>query len=831
MEYGLVFALVSGLNSQCLSGTQRVVSADTRFLPTLTMIIPSLNINWKRYGEDSVGYIADTTYEGVSRLANELWIGMGFSWRYYETSVAAPLRNDLWNGKFGRDVNAHMSTSLGDIFINNKFSYPFSLFDFPGAGAILFRYSLPIAPGEWDPAEQATDTSSIGVTYKGGVWRLLGYGSNSSYWGALLTYVPLDLFAFTLNLGFGSNRNGDPTDNTFEWGFSLDIRTGNYEPFVEYYSTSFISDEYRRHGNAPAYWTIGLRTESHGGAGVFFGIDFWQRGREGCLDNIARPDFWLPSWTPDWSVWAGVSYAYTHKPKETKPATGIVWGTVFDKSTNQPAKALVSLPEAKINRQPTDEAGVFRIEGVPEGKVTLVVEAPGCDLYTESIIVAKDQITYKNVFLSPQAGSAGLPNKGVIAGKVVDKKTGEPLAATIEFVDLNLPATSTSPSTGLFRVPDVDVGLYTLSVKARGYKTSVEVVAVKPGEPVVKDIELIPEGQSSEAIAGDEKSKATAAAFVSMAQDKAKSGEYEEALRYLDIAGVWDPENPQVKDLYDRYKAEAGTYQTKKSLEKGIGFYNDGRYLDALVEFDKALKADPKSENARKWYDMAFNALLEQGTSTQASVSGYISQGVALYAEGDVDGAITMWNKALEIDPNNKAAKDYIAKAQGKKQGDAKDLVAEGKTLMSKGQYTAALSKFNQALKLEPGNAEAASGKEDAQAKIKQTARERLNEGKELYGLKKYDEAEAKLRAALKLDPSLSEANTYLSKIAEARSASTKPSISEDEINALYLKGVEAYVKEDYETAVYYWTKVLEVDPNHSKAKKNMARAKQKMGG
>ena len=831
MGYSLIFGLLGGLNFQCLSGTQRVISADNRDLPTLTMIIPSLNIAWKRYSEDSVGYIADTTYEGVSRLANELWFGMGFSWRYYETSIAAPLRNDLWNGKFGRDVNTHMSTSLGDIFINNKFSYPFRLFDFPGAGGLLLKYSFPVAPGEWEPADQGKDTSSLGISYNGGVWRLLGYGSNSTYIGALATYVPLELFGFTLNMGFGSNRNGDPTDNTLEWGFSLDVRTGNYEPFLEYYSTSFVSDDYNRHGNAPAYWTIGLRTETQGGAGVFFGLDFWQRGREGCLDNLARPDFWLPSWTPDWSIWAGVSYAYTHKPKEVKPSTGIVWGTIFDKATNQPTKALVSVPEAKINRLPTDDAGVFRIEGVPQGTVTLVVEAPGRDLYTESIVVAKDQVTYKNVFLPSQTSSASTPSKGVIAGKVVDKRTGEPLAATIEFVDLNLPSTASSPSTGLFKVPNVDVWLYTLSVNAAGYKTSVEVVAVKAGEPVVKDISLIPEGQSSEAAVGDEKSRATAAAFVSMAQDKAKDGEYDEALRYLDIAGVWDPENPQVKDLYDRYRAEAETYQTKRSLEKGIGFYNDGKYLDALVEFDRAMKADPKSENAKKWYDMSFNALLEQGSGAKTDVSGYLSQGVALYAKGEFEGAVAMWNKVLEIDPSNKAAKDYIAKVQTRKQSEATDLVEEGKALMAKGQYTAALSKFNQALNLEPGNAEAASGKEDAQSRIKQVARERLNEGKNLYGIKKYDEAEAKLRAALKLDPSLSEATTYLTKIAEARSTSTKPKVSEDELNALYLKGVEAYVKEDYETAVYYWTKVLEIDPNHSKAKKNLARAKQKMGG
>ncbi|MEO0141395.1 MAG: tetratricopeptide repeat protein [candidate division WOR-3 bacterium] len=826
----LVFGLLGGLNFQCLSGTQRVISADSRDLPTLTMVIPSLNITWKRYSEDSVGYIADTTYEGVSRLANELWFGMGFSWRYWETSVTAPLRNDLWNGKFGRDVNTHMSTSIGDIFFNNKLSYPFRLFDFPGAGALLLRYSFPVAPGKW--GGEGRDTSSLGVSYTGGVWRLLGYGSNSTYAGALVTYVPLDLFAFNLNMGFGSNENGDPSDNTFEWGFALELRTGSYEPFAEYYSTSFVSDDYNRHGRAPAYWTLGLKTATQGGAGVFFGLDFWQRAREGCLDNLSEPDFWLPSWTPDWSIWVGVSYAYTHKPKEVKPATGIVWGTIFDRSTNQPIKALVSVPEAKINRQPTDEAGVFRIEGVPEGKVTLVVEAPGKELYTETVIVSKDQVSYKNVFLVSTGGPVASGTKGVIAGKVVDKRTGEPIPATIEFVDLNIPPVAADPSTGLFKVPNIDVGLYTISVKAKGYKPSVEVVAVRAGEPVVKDIALIPEGQTGEAAAGDEKSRATAAAFVSMAQDKAAVGEYDEALRYLDIAGVWDPENPQVKELYERYKAEAGAYQTKKALERGIGFYNEGRYLDALVEFDRALKAEPGSESIKKWYEMAFNALLEQqGSGAKPNVSEYLAQGLALYAKGDIEGAIGLWNKVLQLDPENKSARDYISRAQNRQVSEAAQLVAEGRELMAKGHYTSALSKFNQALKLEPGNKEALSGKEDAQAKIRQAARDRLNEGKELFNQKKYDEAEAKFRAALKLDPSLSEANAYLARIAEARSASAKPPVSEDEINALYLKGVEAYVKEDYETAVYYWTKVLDLDPNHSKAKKNLAKAKQKMGG
>ncbi|MGB9590836.1 MAG: hypothetical protein ACPL68_08120, partial [Candidatus Hydrothermia bacterium] len=57
-------------------------------------------------------------------------------------------------------------------------------------------------------------------------------------------------------------------------------------------------------------------------------------------------------------------------------------------------------------------------------------------------------------------------------------------------------------------------------------------------------------------------------------------------------------------------------------------------------------------------------------------------------------------------------------------------------------------------------------------------------------------------------------------------SAGTGPKASSEEIEILYLKGVEAYRWEDFATAIYYWEQVLALDPNHEKAKRGIERAK-----
>ncbi len=57
-----------------------------------------------------------------------------------------------------------------------------------------------------------------------------------------------------------------------------------------------------------------------------------------------------------------------------------------------------------------------------------------------------------------------------------------------------------------------------------------------------------------------------------------------------------------------------------------------------------------------------------------------------------------------------------------------------------------------------------------------------------------------------------------------------KPKASPEEIEALYLKGVEAYRWGEYRLAIQYWQQVLKLDPDNEKAKKGIARARKYLG-
>ncbi len=80
-----------------------------------------------------------------------------------------------------------------------------------------------------------------------------------------------------------------------------------------------------------------------------------------------------------------------------------------------------------------------------------------------------------------------------------------------------------------------------------------------------------------------------------------------------------------------------------------------------------------------------------------------------------------------------------------------------------------------------------------------------------------------------KTDPKITKPNPP-PKDGASGSAATGPKASAEDIEILYLKGVEAYRWEDFATAIYYWEQVLALDPNHEKAKRGIERAKKYLG-
>ena len=85
----------------------------------------------------------------------------------------------------------------------------------------------------------------------------------------------------------------------------------------------------------------------------------------------------------------------------------------------------------------------------------------------------------------------------------------------------------------------------------------------------------------------------------------------------------------------------------------------------------------------------------------------------------------------------------------------------------------------------------------------------------------RYVDAESKFRKILYYNPRHRKALQMVKAIEKKREILKKEYLRE-----YYIRGIEAYAHEDYEEAIFWWEKVLQIDPNFEKARRNIERAK-----
>jgi general secretion pathway protein D len=150
-------------------------------------------------------------------------------------------------------------------------------------------------------------------------------------------------------------------------------------------------------------------------------------------------------------------------------------------------------------------------------------------------------------------------------------------------------------------------------------------------------------------------------------------------------------------------------------------------------------------------------------TLTACSTAGpEIKLAEEMAQQGQWDAAVNAYREAFKKDPFN----DEIEKAlsQAKTQA-AKIHYQNGRNLLSQQQLPAAMQEFEIALGLDPSRAEHHAALEDI-VRLKE-ARQRMEDGKKLQNLGRYDDAMNAYEQAIELDPNLTEALDGITAIAE----------------------------------------------------------------
>jgi tetratricopeptide (TPR) repeat protein len=198
--------------------------------------------------------------------------------------------------------------------------------------------------------------------------------------------------------------------------------------------------------------------------------------------------------------------------------------------------------------------------------------------------------------------------------------------------------------------------------------------------------------------------------------------------------------------------------------------------------------------------------------------------------EGKLNSAIAGFSDVLKLEPGNSAAKSGLKKAKSVRSKKINRMIAEADSFFEEGKYAKVIDIGKKMIALDKRHRRAQNLLQRANAAVDSKVTPYLKKGKAFFDSGNMDEAIVLFQKALKADPGNQLAKRYLSKVDYKRKQATIAKA----IKKNYLNGLDAYTKGRYKLAMDEWNNVLELDPEHEKAKLNIGKAKRKlaaMGG
>ncbi len=342
---------------------------------------------------------------------------------------------------------------------------------------------------------------------------------------------------------------------------------------------------------------------------------------------------------------------------------------------------------------------------------------------------------------------------------------------------------------------------------------------------------------------------------------------YEDAIAEFQTAIKLNPNDASSYSLLAQTKTTA--YEFHKN--KGSTFLTEEDYLQARDEFQMALNVKPGDSDTQKFLDRT-------NESIRSLIPVKLKAAKDNFESKDYSNAYNNWDFVLKAQPDNGEAKEGMSKIEknlseliAARAEKAEKFASEGKLAESvaeyadilklapkskqaaltarmsalmtklrtkvtalltdadaayaKKSYAKALNKYTEILRYEANNSRALNGITKVNAKI--------DADKEKYlAIAKQNKASNSAKAVeyykkvVQMDPNNEEANKAIVNITGKQSS---VSLDAQKIKSLYYEGVDKYVNGEVETAIKVWKKVLEMDPNHVEARKNIKRAEEKL--
>ncbi|NIV96825.1 tetratricopeptide repeat protein, partial [candidate division KSB1 bacterium] len=240
---------------------------------------------------------------------------------------------------------------------------------------------------------------------------------------------------------------------------------------------------------------------------------------------------------------------------------------------------------------------------------------------------------------------------------------------------------------------------------------------------------------------------------------------------------------------------------TSKLLTQG-----EKQYLRAALILSKILELDPDNLKAR-------SKLATLSAHVDKFVKKSLADGIFEFQGGKYFEAKQSFNRVLLFDKENRAAQNYLSRIDKILKDLGEEYFYRGVGYFRQKNYVRAKEEFLRALKYNPDLGEAKSYLDRTARKLRETNQkiaDLIQQGQELEKKKEYVDATNKYLAVLKLDKS----NSFV----KSRIKVLRPKVNRY-IQNEYNRGLKHYRNEAYLEAQEAFSTVLSIDPNHTAAR------------
>ena len=280
----------------------------------------------------------------------------------------------------------------------------------------------------------------------------------------------------------------------------------------------------------------------------------------------------------------------------------------------------------------------------------------------------------------------------------------------------------------------------------------------------------------------------------------------------------------------------------KQHLDQADKFFNDGKYLDAIVEYQQVLSYDAFNQKAKVMLDSA-DALLqkrldeerqkaiqaaldkERAESDRQFIQEHFEKGRTYLDNNQFTQALIEFNLALERAPDDPTILEAIKTTKRRLNEELNRLVAKIRQEFRKGNYSEALRLVGEARLLGGDNQALQKEIDTLSQRIK--IQETIQRGLSFFEVGEYDLALKVFEEALKLNPDNELVKQYYEKArieAQSKQEELSPAAEKK-----FLQGVDLFVKGKYQEAIDIWQEILKDYPYNKKVLTAIENARERL--